>query len=217
MFKRRTPRSLLQRLGDFLWPRGGWARAASYVGHRLRRLPDRPEKIARGVFAGVFTAFTPFFGLHFVVAVALAKVMRGNLLAALLGTFIGNPLSYVPIALISLKTGHYLMGSRLSQTVEKSVLRSFVDAGRDLRNNLMAIFTGQDANWHNLSQFYDQVFLPYLVGGIIPGLVAAMFCYHLTVVVVSAYQKRRKKRLAAKLAELRKQGRETSEDGITSN
>lgn len=204
-------------MGELLWPRGGWKRAASYVGHRLRRLPDRPEKIARGVFVGVFTAFTPFFGLHFAVAIALAKVMRGNMLAALLGTFIGNPLTYVPIALISLKTGHFLMGSRLSQTIEKSVLRSFVDAGRDLRNNLMAVFTGQDANWHNLSQFYDQVFLPYLVGGIIPGLIAAMVCYHLTVPVVSVYQKRRKKRLAAKLAELRKQGRGGAEDGITSN
>jgi hypothetical protein len=31
----------------------------SYVMHRLRRLPDPPHKIARGIAAGVFVSFTP--------------------------------------------------------------------------------------------------------------------------------------------------------------
>ena len=72
--------------------------------------PIRPHRIARGIFAGVFTTFTPFFGLHFVVAAILARLMRGNILAALLATFFGNPLTYVPIGVVSLKTGHFLLG-----------------------------------------------------------------------------------------------------------
>ena len=59
-------------MAEFVWPRGGWARAFHYVKHRMRRLPDSPERIARGVWAGVFVTFTPLFGMHFVFAVLLA-------------------------------------------------------------------------------------------------------------------------------------------------
>ena len=79
VFRRRDRRPLWRVALEFLWPRGGWGRAAQYVRHRVRRLPDTPEKISRGIWAGVFTAFTPFYGLHFVVAAVLAKLMRGNI------------------------------------------------------------------------------------------------------------------------------------------
>ena len=87
VFKRRDRRSIWTTLCEALWPRGGWTRAARYVQHRLHRLPDPPERIARGIFAGVLTTFTPFYGLHFVTAAILAWVMRGNILASLLSTF----------------------------------------------------------------------------------------------------------------------------------
>ena len=66
VFKRRNPRTWLRTVAEVFYPRGGWRRAVSYVIHRLRRLPDPPHKIARGVAAGVFVCFTPFFGFHFV-------------------------------------------------------------------------------------------------------------------------------------------------------
>ena len=83
---------------EFFYPRGGWYRAAQYVRHRLRRLPDQPQRIARGIWAGVFASFTPFYGLHFLSAFLIAKVMRGNILAAILGTFFGNPITFPIIA-----------------------------------------------------------------------------------------------------------------------
>ncbi len=60
MFRRRDRRPIWQAVVQFMWPRGGWARAFHYVKHRVRRLPDSPERIARGIWAGVFTTFTPF-------------------------------------------------------------------------------------------------------------------------------------------------------------
>ena len=116
VFKRRDPKPILRAVLEFIWPRGGWTRAFHYVKHRVRRLPDTPEKIARGVWAGVFTTFTPFYGIHFVFAALIATIMRGNILAALMATFFGNPLTYVPIGLVSLQTGHWLLGSCLLYT-----------------------------------------------------------------------------------------------------
>ncbi|TCP40544.1 hypothetical protein EV662_107155 [Rhodovulum marinum] len=204
VFKRRDKRKFGQVMLDSVYPRGGWGRAVYYITHRLRRLPDPPHRIARGVFAGVFVSFTPFFGLHFVLAALLAWAMRGNLIAALLSTLFGNPLTYLPIAVVSLQTGHFLLGSRFDGATETTLMAKFGGAAADLKDNLFAVFSAADANWAKLAQFYHEVFLPYLVGGLVPGIVAGLVAYYLTVPVITAYQNRRRGRLKQKLAELRR-------------
>lgn len=204
VFKRRDRRPIWQVALDFLYPRGGWARAFEYVKHRVRRLPDTPQKIARGVWAGVFASFTPFYGLHFLVAALLAMLMRGNVLAALMGTFFGNPLTYVPIAVSALSTGHWILGRRPQEGFETSLGDAFLGAGYDLWHNFTALFTTEKADWHNLAVFYHEVFYPYMIGGIIPGVISATACYLLAVPLIGAYQNRRRKRLREKLEQLRK-------------
>ncbi len=203
MFKRRNKLTFLQTLAQAIWPRGGWGRAFHYMRHRMRRLPDTPHKIARGVFAGVLTVFTPFFGLHFLIAALLARVMRGNIVAALLATFVGNPLTYVPIGMISMKTGHLLLGTRFDPNAHHSIVGKFFAAAEDLRTNALALFTDADANWVALGQFWHEVFLPYLIGGLVPGVILGLVGYYLTLPLILAYQKRRKGRLKAKFEELR--------------
>lgn len=204
VFKRRDRRPIWKVVVDFIYPRGGWTRAATYVKYRLRRLPDTPEKISRGVWAGVFAAFTPFYGMHFLVAFILARLMRGNVIAALMATFFGNPLTYVPIGVSALWTGHWLLGTQPVEDMDASLGAKFAGAGGDLWHNFMSIFTPARMDWHGLHIFYDEVFFPYMVGGIIPGIVSATFCYYLSVPLIAAYQKRRKKALRAKLSQLQK-------------
>jgi len=205
VFKRRDSRSILRVVAEAFWPRGGWLRAFHYVKHRMRRLPGSPEQIARGVFAGAFTVFTPFFGMHFVVAAILAKSMRGSILAALLATFIGNPLTYIPIAYISLQTGHWMLGTRMRGDLDESIFRLFSAAVGDLWHNVVAIFTPARANWTELALFYDSVFFPWMVGAILPGLVCGAISYYLSVPVIRAYQKGRSARLRKKMEKLRAQ------------
>lgn len=211
VFRRRDRRPIWRVLLEFIWPRGGWGRAAQYVKHRVRRLPDTPEKISRGIWAGVFTAFTPFYGLHFLIAGLFALIMRGNVLASLMATFFGNPLTYIPIAYAALTTGHWLLGTRLDRALlDESQGREFCSiscqfsrAGGDLWHNLIAVFTDERANWRGLSEFNVEVFYPYLVGGIIPGIVAATICYYISVPLIRAYQNSRRKALRAKLSQLK--------------
>ena len=205
VFKRRDPRSILRILGDAVWPRGGWVRGFQYVRHRMHRLPGTPEQIARGVFAGVFASFTPFFGLHFVVAGLLAWVMRGSILAALLGTFFGNPLTYVPIAYVALQSGHFLLGSSMRGAVDDSIFSKFALAAGDLWHNFKAIFTHEQAHWSELHRFYDDVFFPWLVGAIVPGVISGVICYYLSLPVIRAYQKRRAAAFRKKMEKLRDQ------------
>jgi uncharacterized protein (DUF2062 family) len=203
VFKRRDKRAFWKVIADFIYPKGGWARAFHYVRHRLHRLPDPPHKIARGVWAGVFTTFTPFYGMHFLVAALIARIMQGNIIAALLATFFGNPLTYIPIGVSALKTGHWLLGTEF-EVAEQKLGAKFAEAGEGLFHNFLTVFTEAEADWHGLAVFYDEVFFPYLIGGILPGIVTATICYYISVPLIRAYQNRRKGRIKEKLAALRK-------------
>ncbi|SMH47886.1 DUF2062 domain-containing protein [Maritimibacter sp. HL-12] len=199
MFKR-NPRSYARTVLEFFYPRGGWYRAARYVIHRIRRLPDPAHRIARGVSAGVFVCFTPLFGLHFLSAAMIAWVIRGNIFAALLATFFGNPLTFPLIAEVSLRLGSRILDQPLRIHLPRMV-EAFGQAAGDLWRNLLTIvFTSGDADWTRIAQFWDSVMLPYLVGGILPGLGMAALAYFLTTPLINAYQKARIKRLRKRYA-----------------
>lgn len=203
VFKRRKKLSYGRWIAEAFYPRAGWKRAASYVWHRLRRLPDTPHKIARGVGIGVFISFTPFFGLHFVLAILLSLLIRGNALAALLATFFGNPVTFPFIAGASLTLGHWILQDNLDPAEHKSVLRLFGQAAGDFWYKFKALFGGASVDWSNLQDFMMQVFLPYLVGGFVPGMVLGLTGYFLTVPVITAYQKRRRVKLLSRWKERR--------------
>jgi uncharacterized protein (DUF2062 family) len=198
VFKRRDKRSWGRVAAEALWPRGGWARAAHYMKHRLRRLPDAPHRIARGIFAGVFISFTPLFGFHFAGAAFLAWVMRGNILASLMATFVGNPITFPFIAAFGVEFGNYLLG----HPVVMSPLEIFADFGRasaEFSRNVTSLFTEDVAHWDRLHTFFFRVYLPYLLGGIAPGIVAGIAGYYISLPVIIAYQNRRKKKLRDRL------------------
>lgn len=193
VFKRRTPKGYWASFVEFFYPRGGWTRAGYYVAYRLRRLPDPAHKISRGIAAGVFVSFTPFFGGHFLVAALLAHLMRGNILASLLATFFGNPLTFPLIATASVELGTWILGR--PPIPLSDVLSGFSYASYEVWLNFLAAFTDAEAQWSNLAGFYQDVFLPYLVGGIGPGVVMGVLAYFLANPIIASYQKGRINRL----------------------
>ena len=207
VFKRRTRKPLLRAVAEFFWPRGGWRRAATYVLHRMRRLPDTPERICIGIAAGVYVSFLPLYGFHFLSAALVAWVFRGNILAALLGTFYGNPLTFPFMAMGGLELGSWLLGGDVRLTFG-GVMAAIGRASSELSHNLMSVFTGDAAHWTRLYRFFDEVYLPYMVGGLILGVPFALLTYYLHLPLVRAYQRLRQKRLAQRfeLARRRQRG-----------
>lgn len=201
VFKRRTPRTYFQSITQVLYPRGGWSRAVQYIGHRIRRLPDPAHKISRGIAVGIFTCFTPFFGMHFFIAAWLAWAVRGNVMAALLATFFGNPLTFPFIVAVSMELGAFMLGR--PPIPLQAVVPAFSDAALELWQNFMAMFTAEQTAWRSLSGFFHRYFLPYLIGGIIPGILFGTAGYFLSNPVLNAYQKARVARLKKKFAKKR--------------
>ncbi len=88
----------------------GWRRFLRLVWLRAGRIDGSPHSIAAGVASGASMGMTPFFGLQFVLAVLLAWACRGNVLAALIGTFVANPWTYALIGYWNLWFGRMLLG-----------------------------------------------------------------------------------------------------------
>lgn len=202
VFKRKTPRNMRQWLVELVYPAGGWRRAASYVIHRVRRIPDPPHRVARGVAAGIFVSFTPLFGFHLILAVVLALILRGNILAALLGTLFGNPFTLPLIATVSVEMGAWMRGLPDGMPLYR-IVADLSAAMFQLWHNILAMFTSEPTNWDRLGTLFDGVFLSYLVGGLVPGIVSGGIGYAVTHRIIEVYQKSRVKRLKARVAKRR--------------
>lgn len=94
MFQRRNAQSLMDRVRSFFWPRTGFARAWKYIAFRLSRINTSPHGIAAGFAAGAAASFTPLLGLHIILGCAIAFITRGSMIAAVLGTLVGNPVTF---------------------------------------------------------------------------------------------------------------------------
>lgn len=94
LFKSRQTATLLQRLRLLVWPRVSWSRSIRYVAKRMMRVRASPHRIAIGCAAGVFASITPLVGIQMVMAGAIALILRGSVVAAMLATFLGNPVSW---------------------------------------------------------------------------------------------------------------------------
>jgi uncharacterized protein (DUF2062 family) len=193
----------------------------------MRRLPDQPHRVARGVFAGFFIGFLPLPGLQFVAAWGMARLMRGNVLAALLGTFNTNPLTTPPFTVFSVWLGHWILGIEAPLNAHY-ILGALENAGHDLWFNFLAIFGPEKTSWGGLIQFFNEIYLPWLIGALGPALLLSAIAYYITIPLVEAYQKaraatanersERRRAIRAKLAEAaaklkRRSDDQTDDDG----
>jgi len=74
------------------------------------RISSAPHDVAAGAAAGVAVSFTPLVGAHITLAILAAVLLRGNVLAAVLGTIVGNPLTFPFFWGISYQVGKVMEG-----------------------------------------------------------------------------------------------------------
>lgn len=77
---------------------------------RLIRPGEAPEQTALAFAIGVFIAFTPTFGIHYITALVVAWLFRLNMLAIFAGATVNNPLTIAPIYGFCIWIGLLLVG-----------------------------------------------------------------------------------------------------------
>ncbi len=176
LFKRRETESWLERVRVHVWPRRSWGRSGRYVVYRLRRLSATPHAIALGFAAGAFAAVTPYMGTHMAMAALVAWAIGGSIVASLLGTFLGNPLTYPFFWFASYKIGNVLLGT---QGATKTI---------DLRHGIFE---------SSFEQLWP-ILKPMSIGCIPLAFAIATACYFLVRPMVEAYQHRRRRELLSR-------------------
>lgn len=111
LFRRKKPATLSGTLREFLWPRKGFSRGVRYLSMRVLRLSSSPHSIAVGVAAGAASSATPFIGFHILIALALAYLLSGNLIAAGITTALANPLTIPVILVATYEVGVMILGT----------------------------------------------------------------------------------------------------------
>ena len=192
MFKRHRPRTRLRELREAFWPSMGWTRTFKYARHRLIRLDDTNRKIAGGLALGAALSFSPLIGTHLIQAALIGAVMRVTVIAALIGTALGNPWTFPFMWWAGYSLGAWLFGligweaEALSPDLE-----------------------GLSALWALVKEEPLTVFLPWMLGGTLIGVAiwfpAYYFYYWLIKGARAARQKvrlRKMKKIAHDITEL---------------
>jgi uncharacterized protein (DUF2062 family) len=157
-------------------------RTIRYYWLKFIRLQGDPHVLARGVAIGIFIGVTPTIPFHTILAIALALMLRGSKIAALLFTVIvSNPLTFFFQYYFSWRLGTLLTFRDLSWGKICSVL-NLIASHASFQETIVALGgLGRDTIW------------VMLVGGVILALPFSMLGYLLSYLFFSLWQKKRKK------------------------
>ena len=144
-------------------------RIISYYKLRLARLPASNYAISSGFACGSMVSFTPLLGLHFLLAVIFAFLIRGNFIAALIGTIVGNPITFPFIWGLIYKIGTYVTNIKLEKITHEINFDMIVN------------------------QTYE-IFFPMLVGGVIIAPFVWIITYYIIYSFIESFKKRRNKK-----------------------
>jgi uncharacterized protein (DUF2062 family) len=188
LFRSRARPGLLERVRVAAWPRRSWSRSAKYLSKRVLRLSATPHAIAAGVAAGCFASFTPFIGLHFILSFVFAFIIGGNMIAAAIGTAVGNPLTFPFIWATTFNIGNMILGHPGHRVPPGELSRNLAERSLDAIYPLIG---------------------PMLAGGLAVGIPVSAALYVLVFYSVRGFQSLRRERLA----ERRRQQNGDVEDG----
>lgn len=130
---------------------------------------DSPQKVALSFAIGVFIGMSPFLGLHTIMGIAIAWVCKLNKFVTIVGVYITNPWTIVPIYTFSTWVGAKTIGF-------KQIL--------------------PDINWNEASFYHiltemQNLLLPFFIGTTLVGFVSGLAGY----IIVYIYIRKRNKPL----------------------
>lgn len=149
-----------------------FTRSLRYFYLRFVRLRGTPEEVARGMALGVFIGMTPTMGVQIPIALFLAVLLKENKIAAILGVWVSNPMTAIPIYTFNFKVGKYMLGTADLKMPNFASLREVLSLGHDL-------------------------LLPLWLGSFLVGLFSAAVAYVFTLRIYT-FVKLEKEKLASK-------------------
>ena len=121
--------------------------------YKIFRIKDFPESVAIGMAWGASVSVTPALGFHLISCYLGTWIMRGNLIAATVGTIVGNPWTFPFFFYLDYKIGVLFLFDEMDSYELK----------------LKFLFEN-----------FDKLFLPTFVGSIPIAIVVWLTTYYIT-------------------------------------
>ena len=107
-FGRRDKNTLYNQFKSFIKYIYSFSRTKKYIKLSLKRMKGSPRDLAAGLATGLAISFTPFIGLHTLIAILLAWIIGASMAAAIIGTLFGNPWTFPFIWYLTYELGQFL-------------------------------------------------------------------------------------------------------------
>jgi len=133
----------------------------------LLALDESPQRIALAFAVGVFLAFSPFLGLHTFLGLGIAFLFGLNRVAMLVGLFVNNPWTLVPIYGVATYLGGLVVGFPGQISLPELGWNQLWNAN---------FWTGLFSQW--------RILIPTLTGSLILSVIFAALSYPLALYLV---------------------------------
>ena len=191
-FGRKKKKKLIISLYNFIKIFFAFSRTKKYISLSIKRIKGTPQALSLGLATGIAISFTPFIGLHALLAIFISWVIGGSMAAALIGTLFGNPWTFPFIWYFTFEIGQFINYGFLSYEEEFSfkVIKKEVSTLLAIIKNII-IF----ANIFELEENVAKLkLIPFMVVGSIPLVfISWIFSYFSFLIIFKSYKKKVKK------------------------
>ena len=146
----------------------------------LLHIQDTPKRTAAAFALGVFFGFSPFLGLHTLMAVGLAFALNLNRVAVLLGVYSNLP---------------WIIGAYYASTtmLGAAILRTRLPEGfRERLGALFELSVLQGGFWQELARLLQPLLWPFTVGSTIGASLLAAAAYPLALAFINSRKRLQK-------------------------
>lgn len=132
---------------------------------KILQLDASPKRIATASAIGAVIGFSPYIGFHTVISIGISFVFNLPLYPLIVGAYITNPLTFIPIYTACYKFGELITGQQGSFPSDFSAM------------SLTTVFATAKS-----------FIVPFFVGAHLLGLIIGVFTYILTYYLVKKYK-----------------------------
>ena len=145
-----------------------WRRRWRVIVLDLLGREEPPDRVAAAIALGIAVGFSPFLGLHLLMAIGLAFLFRLNKIDAILGQFAGNPWTFPPVYALGYRLGRVILGYDATEVPPldwKALLEKDSSSLLHPLETLRSVFGGPAFVPRLLSFFVGTSVLAILIGG----------------------------------------------------
>ena len=192
-FGRKKKKRISSTIFNFIRVFFAFSRTKKYISLSIKRIKGTPQALSLGLATGIAISFTPFIGLHALLAIFISWIIGGSMAAALIGTLFGNPWTFPFIWYFTFEIGQFMNYGFLSNEEEFSfkIIKKEILTLLVILKNIIVF-----ANIPELEENIGKLkLIPFMIVGAIPLVfITWILSYFSFLIIFKSYKKKVEKK-----------------------